>query len=105
MLSLVAARRGLMSRRTLRLWLVMLFVALGVVSAVAALVDVSFRDPFKPHGDLYLAAEVVVCVVFATIKVLPRSSVVHYFSIPGTEVAVLVGDLFDQPGHLVIGMS
>jgi hypothetical protein len=62
-----------------------------------------------PKNSINQTATVVVIacliVAVATYRAWPRRSLRREFDLPDITVAVKVGDLFEQPGHLVIGFS
>lgn len=53
-------------------------------------------------GYLWLA---VIAMVFAFIQRFPRISVCKALSSPDSEIEIKIGDLFEQQGHLVIGLN
>lgn len=62
-----------------------------------------------PKNNINQTATVVVIacliVTVATYRAWPRRSLRREFNLPDISVTVKVGDLFEQPGHLVIGFS
>ncbi|MFI0409526.1 macro domain-containing protein [Actinomadura sp. 3N508] len=105
MLTPGVAHETLLSKRTLQLWAVTFLTCFGIASATAGLIEALFNDPFKPFGAYYLGAALLGCCTIATVRVWPRKSFSRYFPIPGTTITIVVGDLFDQDGHLIIGMN
>ncbi|MFI0485226.1 macro domain-containing protein [Actinomadura sp. 9N215] len=105
MLTPGVAHETLLSARTLQLWAVTFLTCFGIASAAAGLIEALFRDPFKPFGAYYLGAALVGCCAIATANVWPRTSFSRYFPTPGTTITIVVGDLFRQDGHLIIGMN
>lgn len=72
----------------------------GLIQVYAALwPKVGFNQP--------ATVAVIVCamVAVATYRAWPRRSLRRDFDLPDIGVAVRVGDLFDEPGHLVVGFS
>jgi len=72
----------------------------GLVQLYAALwPKVGFNQP--------ATIVVIICSIAATatFRAWPRRSLRREFDLPDISVAVRVGDLFDEPGHLVIGFS
>jgi len=53
-------------------------------------------------GYLWL---VTIAIVFAFIQRFPRISVCKKLSSPDSEIEIKIGDLFEQKGHLVIGLN
>jgi hypothetical protein len=53
-------------------------------------------------GYLWLA---IIAMVFAFIQRFPRRSVCRTLSSPDSEIEIKIGDLFEQQGHLVIGLN
>jgi len=79
------------------------FSAVGFFSAVIGLLDVLFPDLFT-HGRGWIAIWVgVVSLAYGSYRAWPRP-IEESFSSPNTGIKLVKGDLFDQPGHLVIGM-
>lgn len=100
-------RRTRPTLRTARYWRKLsgsAFAAVGVLSVFFGLVAAIFPN-LLPRGEGWLvAAVVIVSVGFGAINAWPRRIEVSLRS-PSTTLRVMEGDLFLQPGHLVIGMS
>ncbi|TMR07044.1 hypothetical protein ETD83_01900 [Actinomadura soli] len=105
MLTPGVAHETLLSGRTLQLWAVTFLTCFGIASAAAGLIEALFNDPFKPFGAYYLGAALLGCCTIATVRVWPRKSFSRYFPIPGTTITIVIGDLFDQDGHLIVGVN
>jgi hypothetical protein len=103
--NLNAFRKTLLSRRTLRRWVVAFLACLGFLAGVAGLLAALFPDTAKAQTNWYLWFVLGVPVVWGTMIALPRRQYSQRFSHPDVEISVVVGDLFEQDGHLIIGMS
>ncbi|WP_371781071.1 macro domain-containing protein [Streptosporangium subroseum] len=98
-------KNAITSGRTVKLWLISTLAVLGGLAGLAGLLDALFPDIFEPKGWYYLLGILVVSVGWATIRAWPRAEYSRYFPVLDITVSITVGDLFDQEGHLVIGMS
>ncbi|KUN87313.1 hypothetical protein AQJ64_08195 [Streptomyces griseoruber] len=92
------------SRRTRRVFAGSVLVAFGAVSAVVQFVGQLFPDLVR-HPGWVTAGSVALCLAWGLVRARPRSSVRQEFGRPGMTVVVEEGDLFDQPGHLVVGFT
>ncbi|MFJ6484795.1 MULTISPECIES: macro domain-containing protein [unclassified Streptomyces] len=72
----------------------------GLVQLVAALFSLTFSAPVA-----VIAATAAASVVWGAVQAFPPASAERAFDHPRTRVRVIAGDLFDQPGHLVIGFT
>lgn len=97
--------RTLRSGRTARSWIVSFLTVLGVLEGAIGLLAAFFPDNIKSGRWLYLLFVAVIAIVIATARAWPRNRYSRSFSVPNTRISLVVGDLFDQQGHLVIGMS
>lgn len=92
--------------RTGRFWrhfLVHTFSAVGFFAVILGLFDVLFPGVI-PHGRGWLATCVVlISIAYGSYRAWPRP-IEEIYSSPNTRIKLIKGDLFDQPGHLVIGM-
>jgi hypothetical protein len=81
--------------------------ALATFGLLAALIQL--YAALWPRSGINQVATVVVVVcsigAVATFRAWPRRSFRREFDLPDIAVTVKVGDLFDQPGHLVVGFS
>jgi hypothetical protein len=75
----------------------------GVLSAVVGTIGALFPDAFRTQGWVYLGVLLLVAVVWAGWRAFPRMSYERHFAVPNTTIRLIVGDLFEQDGHLVIG--
>ncbi|MEO3862660.1 macro domain-containing protein [Acrocarpospora sp. B8E8] len=98
-------KRAITSGRTIKAWLVSTLAVLGGLSGLAGLLDALFPDIFEPKGWFYLLVVVLVSIAWGTFQAWPRSEYSRYFPVLDTTISITVGNLFDQAGHLVIGMS
>lgn len=92
--------------RTARFWRHLVTSTLAAVGFIAT--ALSLYELFAP-GDVARSKPVVLVVVATTSlsyggwKAWPRPVGQKYHS-PNTEIRVVIGDLFDEPGNLVVGM-
>jgi hypothetical protein len=98
-------RRTLRSTRTARLWTVAFLASLGLLAGVLGFVAALFPSSITTYRWWFLLSVLIVSAVWGTVKAWPRSQYSRHFPVPDTEVSIVVGDLFEQDGHLVIGMS
>jgi hypothetical protein len=98
-------RKTLQSPRTARLWGVAFLAALGLLAGVVGLIAALFPSGIVADRWWYLTLVLVVSLGYATVRAWPRSHYSRDFPVPDTEVSIVVGDLFEQESHLVIGMS
>jgi len=63
-----------------------------------------FPDNFNWRWKGYLGL-VVISLVLAFVKYFPRRAFCYSLSSPDSSIEIKIGDLFDQPGHLVIGAN
>ena len=104
-MNLKAFQATLLSQRTLRRWVVAFLAGLGFLAGVAGLFAALFPDTAKAQTGWYLWVVIGAPVVWGVLIALPRRHYNRRFSHPDMEVSIVVGDLFEQDGHLVIGMS
>ena len=103
-------RAGLVRRRLASAWrIVQPFVlsallAFGVVSALVEFVGALYPPTLRRPG-LIAAATVVLCCAWAAWRSMPVRAVFHRFQHSNMAVRILVGDLFEQDAHLVVGFS
>ncbi|WP_234367469.1 MULTISPECIES: macro domain-containing protein [Streptomyces] len=78
--------------------------AFGGVSAVVQFAGQLFPGTVSRPGPV-LFASVALCLAWGLARARPQSAVRQEFGRPGMTVTVGEGDLFDQPGHLVVGFT
>ncbi|BBA99837.1 hypothetical protein RVR_6633 [Actinacidiphila reveromycinica] len=78
--------------------------AFGGISAVVQFFDQLFPRNFPDPGAVTLVS-VALCAAWGLVRARPAPSVRQEFARPAMTVVVEAGDLFDQPGHLVVGFS
>ncbi|WP_237546928.1 macro domain-containing protein, partial [Streptomyces sp. SID161] len=78
--------------------------AFGAVSAVVQFVSQLFPGTVSRPGPV-LAGCVALCLAWGLARARPQSSVRQEFGRPGMTVVVEEGDLFERPGHLVVGFT
>ena len=92
--------------RTGRFWrhfFIHTFSAIGFFSVTLGLFDVLFPGVI-PHSRGWLATCVgLISLAYGSYRARPRP-IEESYSSPNTMIKLVKGDLFDQPGHLVIGM-
>lgn len=98
-------RRTLRSGRTVRLWIVAFLASLGLLAGVVGLIAALFPTAITDDRWWYLSGVFLASVLYALVHAWPRSAYSRHFPVPDTEISIVVGDLFEQEGHLVIGMS
>ncbi|GGR70570.1 hypothetical protein GCM10010269_06860 [Streptomyces humidus] len=77
-------------------------VQFGLLSGAGQLYLAFWPDSALPRATAFLTL-VGLSLVGGILGSWPRTQVSHEFLHPGFRVTVKVGDLFEQPGHLVIG--
>ena len=97
--------RTLRSWRTARSWLASFLVVLGILEGAISLLAAFFPAKIQEGRWWYLLIVVIISITIATARAWPRSRYSKRFAVPNTQVSIVVGDLFEQDGHLVIGMS
>ncbi|MEU7409201.1 macro domain-containing protein [Streptomyces sp. NPDC042638] len=78
--------------------------AFGAVSAVVQFVGQLFPGAVSRPGTV-LAGCVALCLTWGLARSRPQASVRQEFGRPGMTVVVEEGDLFERPGHLVVGFT
>ncbi|MEW2397514.1 macro domain-containing protein [Streptomyces sp. NPDC046862] len=81
--------------------------AFGLLSAVLQVALALWGDvrPSTSQRWILLAALLAASLVFGIIRSWPQRSVSRSFSNPDMTVTVKVGDLFEQPSHLIVGFT
>jgi hypothetical protein len=79
--------------------------ALGLLAGIVGLIAALFPSQIVADRWWYLALMLLLSLGYATTRAWPHMRYSRDFPVPDTEVAIVVGDLFEQEGHLVIGMS
>lgn len=93
--------------RTARFWTqiaTQLFAALGLLGAVIGITAAVFPAALPPIGWPLAATVVAISASWALFRSWPRPIEQRYQQ-PRTEIRIVVGDLFDQEGNIVVGMS
>jgi Domain of unknown function (DUF6430) len=80
------------------------FSAVGFFVVILGLFDVLFPGVISRRRGWLTVCVVVASAVYGIYRAWPRPIEQDYSS-PNTKIRLVKGDLFDQPGHLVIGMS
>lgn len=97
--------RTVRSVRTVRLWIATVLAGVGLLAAVIGLVAALFPHASEPRRWWYLSLVLLLSIVYGTIRAWPRQRYSRHFPVPDTEISIVVGDLFDQDQHIVVGMS
>ncbi|WP_432157055.1 macro domain-containing protein [Streptomyces sp. bgisy153] len=92
------------SRRGRRAFAAQALVAFGGVSAVLQFVGLLFPEAVSRPAPV-LAGSLALCLAWGLARTRPQAAVRQDFARPGMTVVVEEGDLFDQPGHLVVGFT
>jgi hypothetical protein len=87
-----------------RLFLANLFTAFGLISATIQFVGQLFPSAVS-RPALITVGVLALCVLWALVRVYPRSAVRHDYRHPPVTVSVQVGDLFEQDAHIVVGVT
>lgn len=99
----MAIFKDLRKRRFWRHLAVQSFACVGFIGVLVGLFDVIFPD-VVPLGGRRLAIYILVIAIFyGFMRAWPRPIEQSYDS-PNTKIRLVEGNLFEQPGHLVIGM-
>ncbi|WP_412758320.1 macro domain-containing protein [Legionella bozemanae] len=86
-------------------WFKLFLECVGGIAIVIGLIAVFYPSLFLLMGWIYLTIILVVSFFYATYKSWPKTNYTVYHSRPDTSISLLVGDIFKQEGHLVIGMT
>ena len=81
-----------------------LLAVFGLLSLVCSTTSQFLPSAF-PHGWLALLGLLALSVVAALVMCRPRHSVTVRLSSPDTAIEIRVGDLFAEPGHIVVGTN
>jgi hypothetical protein len=98
-----ATVRDLRTRRFLSRFLKESLVAFGAFSAAAGLVAAFAPDALKHLGAIWVVVIVVVSVGFGLVRSWPRP-IERSYTKPKTTIRLVRGDLFDETGHIVVGV-
>jgi hypothetical protein len=79
-------------------------VAFGVIAGGIEFLATLFHS-FPPHPAFTFATTLVVCVAWGFVRVFPRFSLRHRMTTANITLNIVVGDLFAQDTHIVIGFS
>lgn len=71
-----------------------------MVQFVGQLFPRAFADP----GPVTMVS-LVFCLAYGAFRSWPKQHVRRTFSLPDMSVSIVSGDVFDEPGHLVVGFS
>ena len=103
MAGLIQAGRSIFTtRRGALAFSVNTLAAFGGISALVQFVGQLFPSAL-PRPGLVTAVTVVFCAIWGFTRAYPQNRIRHEFAHPDTVVTVEAGDLFAQPGHLVVG--
>jgi hypothetical protein len=79
-------------------------VAFGVIAGGIEFLATLFHS-FPPHPAVTFAATLVVCAAWGFARAFPRFSLRHRMTTANITLNIVVGDLFAQDTHIVIGFS
>jgi hypothetical protein len=79
-------------------------VAFGVVAGGIEFLATLFRS-FPPHPAVTFAVTLALCVAWGFVRAYPRFSLRHRMTAADITLNIVVGDLFAQDTHIVIGFS
>jgi hypothetical protein len=99
-----AARIVLGTAYGARLLVTNILIAFGLVSTAIQFVGQLFPTAFGDPVPVALVS-LGLCLVWGIGRAYPRSHIRHVFQHPDTKVTVIVGDLFEQDAHLVVGFT
>lgn len=80
------------------------FAALGLLGAVIGITSALFPTVLPPRGNAFVAVVVALSAGWALFRSWPRP-IQQSYKQPNIEIRIVVGDLFEQEGNIVIGMS
>ncbi|HAT9591197.1 TPA: hypothetical protein JBD08_12470 [Legionella pneumophila subsp. pneumophila] len=95
----------MLSRNIIARWVGSFWKCVGAISIATGLIAAMYPDLFSPKGWVYLLVISVIAILYASYNAWPRNCYTIHYSHPDTSISILIGDLFKQDGHLVIGMS
>jgi hypothetical protein len=104
-------KRGALSRRRpaaawriIQPFVLNALLAFGGVSALVEFIGELYPPTLRRPGIIG-AGTVVLCLGWAAWRNKPIREVFHHFQHPAITVRILVGDVFEQQAHLVVGFS
>lgn len=97
-----ATIRDLRTRRFATRFVKESLVAFGAFAAAAGLVAALFPDALKDRGAFWVIVVVAVSAGFGLLRAWPRP-IERVYTKPNTAIRLIRGDLFDEPGHIVVG--
>lgn len=80
-----------------------MFSAVGFFSVVLGLYDVIFPGEISHEKAAITLSVITISLVYAAFRSWPRP-IEQQYNAPNVKISLVQGDLFDQVGHLVIGM-
>jgi hypothetical protein len=98
-------RANLQRGSTLSLCTRSFLTALGFVAGIAGLATGLFPGLAKEFGLPILVVALTLAAVYGVWAAWPKLAFSRDFTLPSTRISVVVGDLFDQEGHLIVGMT
>ncbi len=93
------------TRRGLRSFPTNFLGAAGVISAVVQFVGLLYIHAAFPAPVAVTVGTALGCLGWAIARTYPRSLIMREFRDPPTTVRIVIGDIFDQEAHLVIGFT
>ena len=98
------SRSDFLTRRFWGRFSVHAFAAIGVIALVWDVWNAAFPKADLPSGWPVLAGVVLAAGTYGLVSSWPRPIEVS-FGAPNTTIRVIEGNLFDEPGHIVVGAS
>lgn len=99
-----AFRTVLGTSHGVRMLVTNILIAFGLVSTAIQFIGQLFPTAFGAPVVIALFS-LGICLLWGIARAYPRSHIRHCFDHPETQVTVLVGDLFEQDAHLVVGFT
>ncbi|MFD5823872.1 macro domain-containing protein [Lentzea sp. NPDC060358] len=96
--------RDLTKRRFWAKFSTQTLASIGLFAIFTGITDALFPNFLPPIGPYFLAGIVTVAAIYGLIRAWPRP-VEQSYSSPNTEIHIVEGDLFEQDGNIVIGMT
>ena len=103
-MTLAGVKRDLTKRRFWSRLSTQTLSCIGLFSILAGIASSLFPKALPPHGTLLAILAVLASAAYGMFKSWPRP-VWQTYNSPNTEVCIVEGDLFEQDGNIVIGMS
>src|SRR6266487_508102 len=103
-MSLAAYKATVLSWQTLKEFVSSFFQAFGVIALFLGVLDILFPNTFN-FGYKGIAIFSGASLLWALATIIPKRKISRQLSVPDTKITIKIGDLFQEDGNLVIGMS